>query len=323
MEENKLLRYEAGKKNLFLAFALTFLFGPLGLFYVSAWVPLVMLAILFLIVLIGGWAGVLALGLGGAFIYWGACIAIGLFIAHAHNQDLLREIMREDPPIEEKKIEPVEVVSEEDSIEEGNEYQVQGRDSSMDKYVIGGSILVIAVIAMLFLNHYGVIDWFQEKSRSDYLNNELVIGASSEKSRGEDKIAILSDTIRLMPDSVCLNMNPFTFNTGLQVVKVGSEMRLSNESNLGAYIYLLFNFKNIGEKNFSGKVKVAWKVKEDGAIRFTGTDYFYFDEVIKPGEVWIKESNTLSCSPLYSGKITFSIELNDVPMEDVTVRPKF
>ena len=95
MEDNKLLRYEAEKKSLIIAFVLTFFFGPFGLLYTSFWAMCAMLFILFLIVAAGGWAGILALGLGGSLIYWGICVIIGVFSANSHNQELLRKIMNE------------------------------------------------------------------------------------------------------------------------------------------------------------------------------------------------------------------------------------
>lgn len=334
MEDNKLLRYEAEKKSLIIAFVLTFFFGPFGLLYTSFWAMCAMLFILFLIVAAGGWAGILALGLGGSLIYWGICVIIGVFSANSHNQELLRKIMNEGQITNKEKtlnaeIRPIinkEITEETNVIKSQNTVSKEDINTKFaDKWIMYCLLFAGITLTFYYFYHIGIFDWFQEKSQSDYIKNEVTIGKTSGNSTAEKKPAILSDTIRLKTDSVCLNMNPFTYKSGLLITKVGGKIKVSNDSDLGAYIYLQLNIKNIGDKSFSDKIEVSWKVKEKGSdvIRFTGSSYLYFDAAIKPGETWAKEVQVLTCTPLYNDKLTFSISADGIPMEDITIRPRY
>lgn len=338
MEDNKLLRYEAEKKSLIIAFVLTFFFGPFGLLYTSFWAMCAMLFILFLIVAAGGWAGILALGLGGSLIYWGICVIIGVFSANSHNQELLRKIMNEGQKedftnenrnkIEEKKeYKEIETLQEEKKeIGYSNQTPKKKEYDKADRFVIQWIkwCSIVAAI-LLFLGYFDFFGWFQEKSQSDYIKNEITIGKTSGNSTAEKKPAILSDTIRLKTDSVCLNMNPFTFKTGLILTDVSSEIQLSNSSSLGANIYLILNFKNISAQKFKKDIKVTWKIRDPktGAIKYDGTNILDFEASINPNESWMKEINILECTAMYNKKLNILIELDEIPVEDITIRPKY
>ena len=287
MEDNKLLRYEAEKKSLIIAFVLTFFFGPFGLLYTSFWAMCAMLFILFLIVAAGGWAGILALGLGGSLIYWGICVIIGVFSANSHNQELLRKIMNEGQITNKEKtlnaeIRPIinkEITEDTNVIKSQNTVSKEDINTKVaDKWIMYCLLFAGITLTFYYFYHIGVFDWFQEKSQSDYIKNEVTIGKTSGNSTAEKKPAILSDTIRLKTDSVCLNMNPFTFKTGLILTDVSSEIQLSNSSSLGANIYLILNFKNISAQKFKKDIKVTWKIRDPktGAIKYDGTNILDF-----------------------------------------------
>lgn len=334
MEDNKLLRYEAEKKSLIIAFVLTFFFGPFGLLYTSFWAMCAMLFILFLIVAAGGWAGILALGLGGSLIYWGICIIIGVFSANSHNQELLRKIMNEGQITNKEKnlnaeIRPIineEITEETNVIKSQNTVSKEDINTKFaDKWIMYCLLFAAITLTFYYFYHIGVFDWFQEKSQSDYIKNEVTLGKTSGNSTAEKKPAILSDTIRLKTDSVCLNMNPFTFKTGLILTDVSSEIQLSNSSSLGANIYLILNFKNISAQKFKKDIKVTWKIRDPktGAIKYDGSSRLDFDASINPNESWIKEINILECTAMYNKKLNILIELDEVPVENITIRPKY
>ncbi|WP_368308197.1 hypothetical protein [Parabacteroides distasonis] len=334
MEDNKLLRYEAEKKSLIIAFVLTFFFGPFGLLYTSFWAMCAMLFILFLIVAAGGWAGILALGLGGSLIYWGICVIIGVFSANSHNQELLRKIMNEGQITNKEKtlnaeIRPIinkEITEDTNVIKSQNTVSKEDINTKVsDKWRRFCSLFIAITLFFYYFYHIGVFDWFQEKSQSDYIKNEITIGKTSGNSTAEKKPAILSDTIRLKTDSVCLNMNPFTFKTGLILTDVSSEIQLSNSSNLGANIYLILNFKNISAQKFKKDIKVTWKIRDPktGSIKYDGTNILDFEASINPNESWMKEINILECTAMYNKKLNILIELDEIPVEDITIRPKY
>lgn len=334
MEDNKLLRYEAEKKSLIIAFVLTFFFGPFGLLYTSFWAMCAMLFILFLIVAAGGWAGVLALGLGGSLIYWGICVIIGVFSANSHNQELLRKIMNEGQITNKEKnlnaeIRPIinkEITEDTNVIKSQNTVSKEDINTKFaDKWIMYCLLFAGITLTFYYFYHIGVFDWFQEKSQSDYIKNEVTIGKTSGNSTAEKKPAILSDTIRLKTDSVCLNMNPFTFKTGLILTDVSSEIQLSNSSSLGANIYLILNFKNISAQKFKKDIKVTWKIRDPktGAIKYDGTNILDFEASINPNESWMKEINILECTAMYNKKLNILIELDEIPVEDITIRPKY
>ena len=334
MEDNKLLRYEAEKKSLIIAFVLTFFFGPFGLLYTSFWAMCAMLFILFLIVAAGGWAGILALGLGGSLIYWGICVIIGVFSANSHNQELLRKIMNEGQITNKEKtlnaeIRPIinkEITEETNVIKSQNTVSKEDINTKVaDKWIMYCLLFAGITLTFYYFYHIGVFDWFQEKSQSDYIKNEVTIGKTSGNSTAEKKPAILSDTIRLKTDSVCLNMNPFTFKTGLILTDVSSEIQLSNSSSLGANIYLILNFKNISAQKFKKDIKVTWKIRDPktGAIKYDGTNILDFEASINPNESWMKEINILECTAMYNKKLNILIELDEIPVEDITIRPKY
>lgn len=334
MEDNKLLRYEAEKKSLIIAFVLTFFFGPFGLLYTSFWAMCAMLFILFLIVAAGGWAGILALGLGGSLIYWGICVIIGVFSANSHNQELLRKIMNEGQITNKEKtlnaeIRPIinkEITEDTNVIKSQNTVSKEDINTKVsDKWRRFCSLFIAITLFFYYFYHIGVFDWFQEKSQSDYIKNEVTIGKTSGNSTAEKKPAILSDTIRLKTDSVCLNMNPFTFKTGLILTDVSSEIQLSNSSSLGANIYLILNFKNISAQKFKKDIKVTWKIRDPktGAIKYDGTNILDFEASINPNESWMKEINILECTAMYNKKLNILIELDEIPVEDITIRPKY
>ena len=314
MEDNKLLRYEAEKKSLIIAFVLTFFFGPFGLLYTSFWAMCAMLFILFLIVAAGGWAGILALGLGGSLIYWGICVIIGVFSANSHNQELLRKIMNEGQITNKEKtlnaeIRPIinkEITEDTNVIKSQNTVSKEDINTKVaDKWIMYCLLFAGITLTFYYFYHIGVFDWFQEKSQSDYIKNEVTIGKTSGNSTAEKKPAILSDTIRLKTDSVCLNMNPFTFKTGLILTDVSSEIQLSNSSSLGANIYLILNFKNISAQKFKKDIKVTWKIRDPktGAIKYDGTNILDFEASINPNESWMKEINILECTAMYNKKL--------------------
>lgn len=334
MEDNKLLRYEAEKKSLIIAFVLTFFFGPFGLLYTSFWAMCAMLFILFLIVAAGGWAGILALGLGGSLIYWGICVIIGVFSANSHNQELLRKIMNEGQITNKEKplnaeIRPIinkEITEDTNVIKSQNTVSKEDINTKVaDKWIMYCLLFAGITLTFYYFYHIGVFDWFQEKSQSDYIKNEVTIGKTSGNSTAEKKPAILSDTIRLKTDSVCLNMNPFTFKTGLILTDVSSEIQLSNSSSLGANIYLILNFKNISAQKFKKDIKVTWKIRDPktGAIKYDGTNILDFEASINPNESWMKEINILECTAMYNKKLNILIELDEIPVEDITIRPKY
>ena len=334
MEDNKLLRYEAEKKSLIIAFVLTFFFGPFGLLYTSFWAMCAMLFILFLIVAAGGWAGILALGLGGSLIYWGICVIIGVFSANSHNQELLRKIMNEGQITNKEKtlnaeIRPIinkEITEDTNVIKSQNTVSKEDINTKVaDKWIMYCLLFAGITLTFYYFYHIGVFDWFQEKSQSDYIKNEVTIGKTSGNSTAEKKTAILSDTIRLKTDSVCLNMNPFTFKTGLILTDVSSEIQLSNSSSLGANIYLILNFKNISAQKFKKDIKVTWKIRDPktGAIKYDGTNILDFEASINPNESWMKEINILECTAMYNKKLNILIELDEIPVEDITIRPKY
>lgn len=334
MEDNKLLRYEAEKKSLIIAFVLTFFFGPFGLLYTSFWAMCAMLFILFLIVAAGGWAGILALGLGGSLIYWGICVIIGVFSANSHNQELLRKIMNEGQITNKEKtlnaeIRPIinkEITEDTNVIKSQNTVSKEDINTKFaDKWIMYCLLFAGITLTFYYFYHIGVFDWFQEKSQSDYIKNEVTIGKTSGNSTAEKKPAILSDTIRLKTDSVCLNMNPFTFKTGLILTDVSSEIQLSNSSSLGANIYLILNFKNISAQKFKKDIKVTWKIRDPktGAIKYDGTNILDFEASINPNESWMKEINILECTAMYNKKLNILIELDEIPVEDITIRPKY
>lgn len=334
MEDNKLLRYEAEKKSLIIAFVLTFFFGPFGLLYTSFWAMCAMLFILFLIVAAGGWAGILALGLGGSLIYWGICVIIGVFSANSHNQELLRKIMNEGQITNKEKtlnaeIRPIinkEITEDTNVIKSQNTVSKEDINTKVaDKWIMYCLLFAGITLTFYYFYHIGVFDWFQEKSQSDYIKNEVTIGKTSGNSTVEKKPAILSDTIRLKTDSVCLNMNPFTFKTGLILTDVSSEIQLSNSSSLGANIYLILNFKNISAQKFKKDIKVTWKIRDPktGAIKYDGTNILDFEASINPNESWMKEINILECTAMYNKKLNILIELDEIPVEDITIRPKY
>lgn len=334
MEDNKLLRYEAEKKSLIIAFVLTFFFGPFGLLYTSFWAMCAMLFILFLIVAAGGWAGILALGLGGSLIYWGICVIIGVFSANSHNQELLRKIMNEGQITNKEKtlnaeIRPIinkEITENTNVIKSQNTVSKEDINTKVaDKWIMYCLLFAGITLTFYYFYHIGVFDWFQEKSQSDYIKNEVTIGKTSGNSTAEKKPAILSDTIRLKTDSVCLNMNPFTFKTGLILTDVSSEIQLSNSSSLGANIYLILNFKNISAQKFKKDIKVTWKIRDPktGAIKYDGTNILDFEASINPNESWMKEINILECTAMYNKKLNILIELDEIPVEDITIRPKY
>ncbi|WP_430735672.1 hypothetical protein, partial [Parabacteroides distasonis] len=247
MEDNKLLRYEAEKKSLIIAFVLTFFFGPFGLLYTSFWAMCAMLFILFLIVAAGGWAGILALGLGGSLIYWGICVIIGVFSANSHNQELLRKIMNEGQITNKEKILNAEIrpIINKEITEDTNVIKSQNTVSKedintkvADKWIMYCLLFAGITLTFYYFYHIGVFDWFQEKSQSDYIKNEVTIGKTSGNSTAEKKPAILSDTIRLKTDSVCLNMNPFTYKSGLLITKVGGKIKVSTFGYPGIKGYL-------------------------------------------------------------------------------------
>lgn len=334
MEENKLLRYEAEKKSLIIAFVLTFFFGPFGLLYTSFWAMCAMLSILFLIVAAGGWAGILALGLGGSLIYWGICVIIGVFSANSHNQELLRKIMNEGQITNKEKtlnaeIRPIinnEITEETNVIKSQNTVSKEDINTKFaDKWIMYCLLFAGITLTFYYFYHIGVFDWFQEKSQSDYIKNEVTIGKTSGNSTAEKKPVILSDTIRLKTDSVCLNMNPFTFKTGLILTDVSSEIQLSNSSSLGANIYLILNFKNISAQKFKKDIKVTWKIRDPktGSIKYDGTSILDFEASINPNESWMKEINILECTVMYNKKLNILIELDEIPVEDITIKPKY
>ena len=334
MEDNKLLRYEAEKKSLIIAFVLTFFFGPFGLLYTSFWAMCAMLFILFLIVAAGGWAGILALGLGGSLIYWGICVIIGVFSANSHNQELLRKIMNEGQITNKEKtlnaeIRPIinkEITEDTNVIKSQNTVSKEDINTKVaDKWIMYCLLFAGITLTFYYFYHIGVFDWFQEKSQSDYIKNEVTIGKTSGNSTAEKKPAILSDTIRLKTDSVCLNMNPFTFKTGLILTDVSSEIQLSNSSSLGANIYLILNFKNISAQKFKKDIKVTWKIRDPktGAIKYDGTNILDFEASINPNESWMKEINILECTAMYNKKLNILIVLDEIPVEDITIRPKY
>ena len=194
-----------------------------------------------------------------------------------------------------------------------------------DKWIMYCLLFAGITLTFYYFYHIGVFDWFQEKSQSDYIKNEVTIGKTSGNSTAEKKPAILSDTIRLKTDSVCLNMNPFTFKTGLILTDVSSEIQLSNSSSLGANIYLILNFKNISAQKFKKDIKVTWKIRDPktGAIKYDGTNILDFEASINPNESWMKEINILECTAMYNKKLNILIELDEIPVEDITIRPKY
>lgn len=293
-----------------------------------------MLFILFLIVAAGGWAGILALGLGGSLIYWGICVIIGVFSANSHNQELLRKIMNEGQITNKEKtlnaeIRPIinkEITEDTNVIKSQNTVSKEDINTKVaDKWIMYCLLFAGITLTFYYFYHIGVFDWFQEKSQSDYIKNEVTIGKTSGNSTAEKKPAILSDTIRLKTDSVCLNMNPFTFKTGLILTDVSSEIQLSNSSSLGANIYLILNFKNISAQKFKKDIKVTWKIRDPktGAIKYDGTNILDFEASINPNESWMKEINILECTAMYNKKLNILIELDEIPVEDITIRPKY
>ena len=96
------LDYESRKKSFLVTLVLTFLFGPLGLFYVSWVAALVMIFIAGLAVasVIGAIASLdyqamLIWSIVGPLVYW-ASIVVGLLICESHNKDLLKKLLLYD-----------------------------------------------------------------------------------------------------------------------------------------------------------------------------------------------------------------------------------
>lgn len=185
-------------------------------------------------------------------------------------------------------------------------------------WIFNGSCLLLLIIILAIDE---IIPFLKKKAKSDYLKNEIVF----KSKETENRTTFISDTIKLKNDTICLNMNPFTFETGLLLMKCSGKLKISGESELGAFLYLVFDIKNISTENFHGNVKVSWRMKniETKAIQYSGTEYIYFNETIRPGEVWAKEIKILECTFLYSKKSLFSIELNDIPMEEISIVPNY
>ena len=93
------LDYESRRKSFLVTLVLTFLFGPLGLFYVSWVVALVMIFVAGLAVVSAieaiaslDYQAMLMWSIVGPLVYW-ASIVVGLLICESHNKDLLKELL--------------------------------------------------------------------------------------------------------------------------------------------------------------------------------------------------------------------------------------
>ena len=135
----------------------------------------------------------------------------------------------------------------------------------------------------------------------------------------------------LNPDSVCLNMNPFTYKHKLQLVKVSGKKELDIQgvedktNTMGCAIKLVLSFKNISDsttdvENF--KVKYKIKDTETGEILFSGDENIELDP-IKPNETWVKSFKVLQCTFLYSGKINVLLTIDEVEVEELEINPSF
>lgn len=142
-------------------------------------------------------------------------------------------------------------------------------------------------------------------------------------------IEYLSDKIVLNPDSVCLNMNPFTYKHKLQLVKVSGKKELDIEgvedktNTMGCVIKLVLSFKNISDSTTDTEsFKIKYKIKdvETGEILFSGDENMEL-EPIKPNEIWAKSFEVLQCTFLYSGKINVLLTIDDIEVEELEINP--
>lgn len=182
--------------------------------------------------------------------------------------------------------------------------------SSVAKAAVCMTLVVVLISLIAF-----IFD-FNDRAKSDYLQNEVVFGRAN-----KEKVTFLSDTIKLGSESMELTQNPFTHKTGLKVTDAKTELNVAvpSTNKLGATIRANINFKNIGKESFNRNIKVSWKVKDmkTNSIIIDGSSYITFDTDIAPGESWTKAVDLFECTFLFSKKVIVDMRLDDVPMEPI------
>lgn len=145
------LNYESRRKSFLVTLVLTFLFGPLGLFYVSWVAALVMIFIAGLTVASAieaiaslDYQAMLMWSIVGPLVYW-ASIVIGLLICESRNKDLLKELLLYSQ-------DKVEARPERNEVEEDMTYYTE-----RDGFPIAATILLVCLAAGLIV--IAVVAW--------------------------------------------------------------------------------------------------------------------------------------------------------------------
>lgn len=146
----------------------------------------------------------------------------------------------------------------------------------------------------------------------------------------ESTIHYVSNKIVLDPDTICPNMDPFVYKHGLQLVKVTGKIDIDTKgvedktNSLGCVIKLVLSFKNISGSTIEREsFKVQYKIKdnETGEIVYSGSEYISL-EGVKPDEVWAKSFEVLQCTFFYNNKIKVLLTIDDIEVEELTIKPK-
>lgn len=146
----------------------------------------------------------------------------------------------------------------------------------------------------------------------------------------ESTIHYVSNKIVLDPDTICPNMDPFVYKHGLQLVKVTGKIDIDTKgvedktNSLGCVIKLVLSFKNISGSTIEHEsFKVQYKIKdnETDEIMYSGAEYISL-EGVKPDEVWAKSFEVLQCTFFYNNKIKVLLTIDDVEVEELTIKPK-
>ena len=83
------------RKSTLAAIFLTALFGPLGLFYVSAW-QAVIAVVAWLLVVPGSFVADPGTGAVVAWVFWGLVVLAGWSAASEHNKEIVRVTLERD-----------------------------------------------------------------------------------------------------------------------------------------------------------------------------------------------------------------------------------
>ena len=151
-----------------------------------------------------------------------------------------------------------------------------------------------------------------------------------EATHKESTIQYVSNKIVLDPDTICPNMDPFVYKHGLQLVKVTGKIDIDTKgvedktNTLGCVIKLVLSFKNISGSTIEHEsFKVQYKIKdnETDEIVYSGAEYISL-EGVKPDEVWAKSFEVLQCTFFYNNKIKVLLTIDDVEVEELTIKPK-